>query len=331
MSRTGKLPLAVVLLMLFCTTAWGANVVAIKLSTTGMPPIMTAGIRNAAAGMLVALYIFMRKGTLFHRDKRFWHGVGLGGVFALNFLCLYLGTSLTDASRAVVLLYTQPLFVALRAHFLLRGDRLTPLKAVGLTLAFLGVAAVFMGRGAGSSGSLEGDLLMLSTAVVWALNTVYAKWALTEYDLAPRNALLYQLVFSAPLLLGAGWLLEGDRAWDLTASVVSAVGFQIVVVAAISYLVWFELIERHPASVLSSFLLLTPPLGVLAGWAVLGEHVDLFLALGLGLILGGLSLVSRTPPPGGSGSPLSPSVPQHGPPVRGLEMLVGELEPRSEG
>lgn len=306
-ARSTSLPLSAVALMVLASAIWGVNLVAIKVSSAGIPPILTATVRNGGAAVLVGAYIALRGGPLLHRDVRLLHGLGLAAVFAVNFLCVYVGTALTDASRAVVLLYTQPLFTALLAHFLLKGDRLNRMKSAGLALAFGGVAAVFLGRSAGGSGSLAGDALVLAGGFFWALNTVYAKWALHRYDIHPRSALLYQLALSAPLLLGASALLEAGDPVELDGLIIASVVFQLLVVATISYLVWFHLVERYPVSRLTSFLLLTPFLGVVAGWALLGEQIDAFLAVGLVLVLLGLYLVNvraaEPADPAGTGLP----------------------------
>lgn len=51
-----------------------------------------------------------------------------------------------------------------------------------------------------------------------------------------------------------------------------AFAYQAVVVAFASYLVWFWLLEHHPASSLAAFSFWTPLFGVLAAgscWAIL--------------------------------------------------------------
>ena len=49
---------------------------------------------------------------------------------------------------------------------------------------------------------------------------------------------------------------------------------QAVVVAFASYLAWFWLLRRYPASDLAPHLFWTPLFGVLAGWALLGDPLS---------------------------------------------------------
>jgi len=70
----------------------------------------------------------------------------IGLLFGLEFFFLYWSLVYTSVSRSLILLYTHPFWVALGAHFFLRGDKLTLSKLLGLILAFGGVIAVFQDR-----------------------------------------------------------------------------------------------------------------------------------------------------------------------------------------
>jgi drug/metabolite transporter (DMT)-like permease len=75
--------------------------------------------------------------------------------------------------------------------------------------------------------------------------------------------------------------------------VLAALGYQIVVVAFASYLIWFWLLQRYPASGLASFSFWTPIFGVVAGWLVLGDPLTGRLGVSAFLIALGIYLVNR--------------------------------------
>ena len=133
-------PRAVAAMLLLCA-AWGLNMVAMKVGTEGIPPVLQAGLRSAVAAPLILAWCRWR-GVEFvgwRRRALLLPGLAVGTVFAVEFVFLYAGLGLTTASRGVVFLYTAPFFVALGAHVLLPDDRLTPAKAGGLGVAFLGL------------------------------------------------------------------------------------------------------------------------------------------------------------------------------------------------
>ncbi len=295
------LPPRAVLAMLLLCGAWGFNMVAMRVGTEGIPPVLQAGLRSVVAAPLLLLWCRWR-GVAFgdwRRDGTLLPGLAVGAVFGLEFLFLYTGLGFTTASRAVVFLYTAPFFVALGVHFLLPDDRLTPAKAAGLGVAFLGLLLAFAEGLVAPPGeaSLLGDAMCLLAGALWAATTLMLK-ASRLRAAPPALSLLYQLVVSAPLLLLASVLLGEGFAVSPTPLVVAAFLYQAAGVAAVSYLVWFGLIARHSTSRLSAFSVLTPIFGVLAGVALLGESAGPLFGLAVALVATGLWLVNR---PGGDG------------------------------
>lgn len=290
------LPAGAVALMLLLTASWGLNMVAVKVGNDGIPPVLQAALRSVIAAALVWGWCRWRGVQL---DA--WRRPGLRGpslligvVFAVEFIALYVGLTLTTAARAVVFLYAAPFFVTLGVHWLLPDDRLTPTKAAGLGVAFAGLVLAFADRGgdAAFGDTLAGDLLALFAGMLWATVTVMAKT--TRLASAPPEwTLQTQLVVSAPLLLAAAPLLDRGQAFAPTPLTVAALLYQAVGVAFASYLVWYGLVARHPASRLAAFSVLAPLWGVAAGALLLGERVGPGFAAAVALVVAGLWLVNR--------------------------------------
>jgi len=76
---------------------------------------------------------------------------------------------------------------------------------------------------------------------------------------------------------------------------IASVAYQIVIVAFASYLAWFWLLARYPASELSAFSFLTPLFGMAAGGLVLGERIGAALMIAMALVAVGIYLVNRPP------------------------------------
>ena len=120
--------------------------VSIKVSNSGIPPILAATLRSVLASALLWAYARLKGERVLLERADLTYGLVLGVLFGFDFLFLYWGTVFTDASRAVIFLYTTPLWVALAAHFVLPHDRLNIQKGLGLLSAFLGLATVFGAR-----------------------------------------------------------------------------------------------------------------------------------------------------------------------------------------
>ncbi|KAB2850489.1 MAG: DMT family transporter [Hyphomicrobiaceae bacterium] len=213
-------------------------------------------------------------------------------LFGLEFVALYIGLNLTSASRGVVLLYVQPIVVALGVHFFDRGDRLTALKTIGLTAAFAGVGLAMLSRGAHSGGSFWGDFLCFASGVGWGLTVVVIK-AGPLATAAAERVLLYQLAGSIPVLaLFSIALGERLEAWP-AALPLSAFLFTTFVVSFASYLAYFWLLNRYQASRVAAFTFLVPVLGVAFGAMLLDEPLSALLLSSLALVAAGIYLVNR--------------------------------------
>jgi hypothetical protein len=69
--------------------------------------------------------------------------------------------------------------------------------------------------------------------------------------------------------------------------------FQAVFIVAFTYLLWFWLVRRYPASGLTSFTFLSPAHGVILGGLLLNEPLSMHIFMALALIAAGLFLVNR--------------------------------------
>ena len=281
------------MLVVICAV-WGGNMVSIKVSNQGLPAILAAFIRSVLAAFLLWAWVRMRGMRVALEGRDVVHGAVIGVLFGLDFLFFYWGLEFTHASRATICLYTHPFWTAIGAHFLLKDDRLTVTKSIGLVLAFFGVAALF-GSKSSDLGPLYwlGDIMLLVAALFWAATTLYLKKFLARPEINHRQTLFAQLFFSAPVLLLSWLIIEPHSPVTLTTPVIVALGYQTIIVAFVSYLVWFWLIHRYQVSILTAFTFLTPLFGVIASGLYLGEELPLLLWVGLGLVAVGIYLVNR--------------------------------------
>jgi drug/metabolite transporter (DMT)-like permease len=268
-------------LILTLTILWGVNYFAIKVTNWGLAPVFTAFLRSVIASVFGIGYCLIARQPLFHRDVRLFHGLVVGLLFGVEFVCIYLGLLYTNAARAAVLVYLAPFVVAAGAHLFLR-ERLNGVRTASLVLAFIGVCLVFAGKPLLHAESmLAGDLLEVAAAFLWAATTLYIKKYLAE-TVHPINTFIYQLLFSIPIIAVSTYLLE--PVWVTGAigkGVVLSLIYQSVIVAFASYLTWFKLIHTYPVGRLSVFTFLAPVFGVASGVVFLGEELTKGLVIGL--------------------------------------------------
>jgi drug/metabolite transporter (DMT)-like permease len=223
------------------------------------------------------------------------YGATIAVLFGLEFACVYWGLMFTTAARAVLFIYAAPFVVALGAHWLLPAERLHGTKVAGLLGAFAGVALAFAdGLRLPTWRELGGDVLELAGAVLWGATTLVIKTR--GAGVSPHRTLFYQLAGSALLLGALAWATGEAGITRLSVPLGLAVAYQTVVVAFASYLLWFWLLARYPASQMHAFTFWTPLFGLLAGRLLLGEPVTVALAAAMALVAAGIYLVNRPAP-----------------------------------
>lgn len=288
--RRDSIDAAAAAIMVGLTFSWGLNYVAAKISYAGFDPVFLSIARSVIGGLLVLAWCRWRGIALFRRDGTLVAGIVAGGFFGIEFLCLYVGLEHTTVVRNTLLVNTMPFWMLVGGHFLL-GERFTTRKLVGLLLAFAGLVAIFSDKLGGGGMTLTGDLLSLAAGVAWAATNIVIK----RSSLATASAeklLLYQLAGAA--VVGAFVLpFSGPAIRDFALEPTLALLFQAIYVVAFTYVLWFWLLRRYPASDLSSFTFLTPAFGVLCGGLFLGEPLTPRIFAALGLIAAGLIVVNR--------------------------------------
>ena len=275
-------------MMLMLTFSWGFNQVLIKVSTEGYSPIFLTFARSALAAVIVFAWCHFRGIRLFERDGTLVSGIVVGLLFGAEFALIFIGLDLTTAARGTLMINTMPFWVLLGAHFFL-GEKITTIRFCGVLLAFAGVALVFSDElSLPDASALTGDLICLVAGMFWGATTIVIK-ASRLATAKPEKTLLYQLVVSGLMVIPLGGPILREPGLLSTGSLL----VQAVFIVAFTYLLWFWLVRRYPASGLTSFTFLSPAYGVLLGGLLLNEPLSMNIFMALALIAAGLFLVNR--------------------------------------
>jgi drug/metabolite transporter (DMT)-like permease len=181
------------------------------------------------------------------------------------------------------------LTAALAAVFL--NERMTWRKLAGLLLGIGGVAFVVEHRLAGGVEHSVGIVFTIAALISLTAGTILFK------KLAPAGGLWIgngvQSLSAGLVTLRFAFTLEsvGDivPSWRLIASVV----YLALFVSIFANILWFHLLKVSSATAASSYHFMMPPLGMLFGWLLLGEHVALSDMIGIVPVAIGIYLVTR--------------------------------------
>lgn len=289
------LTLRPIVIMLSLAAIWGANMAFVKFALADLTPLFMCGLRSLVASICLYLWMRYRNERVFPNYLLVLHGLVVGLLFGGEFAAIYLALKYTTASSTYILLYTAPFFAAVGAHFCLTGDKLSLPKLIGMGLAFLGVSILFSQGTQTGNLNLKGDLFALLAGFLWGMTSLYVKKFLSGNAKATQ-VLFYQVFFSAPFLFGMSFVLETNYILGFSSLTFYSVVYQSIVVAFISYLCWFQLIDRYPISILHTFSFFTPVFGVIiSGILMLKEPLHMNTISALVLVSLG-TLISNRPP-----------------------------------
>ncbi len=279
------------LLVLLLCFLWGGLTPSLKLSLTGIPPLAVAGWRFLAGLMAIWIWCRLNGIRLYVPRKSHWPLFLYSLVFVAQISGVNLGTRLTTSNFAIILVNTSPLFVALLAHFLIPNDRLSLRKMMGLAVAFLGVAAIFLAS-APETDQLYGNVLVLTGGFLLGVIHVYGKFLLRR--LSAFQVVFWEFVYGISFFFPLSLLFESDETYQLSATVIGAVLYQGLVIAGFAFVTWVYLLQRYSASKLASFQFSIPVFGVFLGWMILNEPVTWRLGVGMLLVAAGIYAVSTS-------------------------------------
>jgi len=204
----------------------------------------------------------------------------------------FLALTLIPLAQVVAIEFTMPIWAAVLAVAFI-GERMNGLKWFAVVLGLVGVA-VIVRPGVGELDA--GQLIALASAVGFAIAIVLVK-SLTRTDAAVAISFWMLVMQSVIGIVPALWVWQWPPAetWGWM-GVVAFCG-------AYSHYCFARAMQHADATVVVPMDFLRVPLTALLGWLAYSERLDLFTALGVGLILAGNALNLVRPPGGGPRAP----------------------------
>jgi len=271
---------------------WGSTWLAIKVGLDFLPPFLFAGIRFAIASIFLGFLVVLLHAHI-PRDRPSWVVMLFLGVFqvTLVFGLVFWGEQYISSGLTAVLSATLPLFVVIFSHILITAEPITRRKAVGVVVAFAGVAVIFWPDLASAEGSvmqfsLLGSLAIVGSAASGAVGNVVAKKYASGID--PSANALIQSVVGAVTLSIASITTERGPVPELVPIMIAAVLYLGVVGSALAFVGWYWLLTKATATNSSLIFFVTPIVALVLGWLMLQERIGPISALGTFLILSGV-------------------------------------------
>lgn len=282
-------------LLIIATLSWGGNAVAGKLASTDWGPFTLTCIR----WFLVVLVLLPFAWRHMVQDKSLikkslWYFMFAGGVgMALFNLLMYLALNHTSAINVSIEQASMPVFIIL-ANFLVLSQRVTALQILGVVISIAGVLVtaskgdVFLIL---QEGFNKGDAIMLLGCFFYATYTFVLRWRpqvhwLTFMCLIAVGALIMSVPFALFEANQAGFAFPDKSAWLILLYIVIFPS----IISQLSFAKSVELIGGNRAGL---FINLVPVFGSVLAVLIIGEQFQVFHAVGMVLVIGGILLAER--------------------------------------
>lgn len=262
---------------------------ALKLYAEGMQTNSVLFYRFGLAWVIIAIVMLFRKESLKVTRQEFTALTGLGLLFIVSSLTLYLSFHYMAAGVASTILFTYPVMTAVIMAVFFR-ERITWTTVCALVLSGVGVALLYWSDNAGTLSTI-GVVLVLASALSYALyiilvnrsNLQMSSFKINFYVLfyCALGMVVYSLIAGLPLKLpqtATSWFYVD---W-------------LAIVPAIFALVLMVYAAKYVGSTATAILgALEPLTAVLIGIFVFNEPFTLNLAIGIILILGAVVIISK--------------------------------------
>jgi drug/metabolite transporter (DMT)-like permease len=282
-------------MVFFITALWAGNFIAVKLAIAEMPPLLAMGFRTVTAGLLMIPVFATARRTPEERASLradFWllAVLGIGGV-TLNQLFFTLAMERTSVAHGSLIISTTPISILLLAS-VMKQERLTARKILGMVLALSGVAFIQLTPEKAGGATLFGDLLAMCGSLTFAAFTVFGKQVTSRHKSITINAFAY---FGGALLLLpiVFWLAGGMDLAALSPRAWLAIAYMAVFPSVVCYVGYFHALNYISASRVAVFAYLQPAMATLMAVPLLGETISSSLVIGGCIALLGVAITQR--------------------------------------
>lgn len=265
---------------------WGYNWVVMKVGMSYAQPFVFAAMRT----FLGAVFMFILLPLLRRPLKP--QALGLTILFGLlqtgGFVGLIMwAVSIGGAGKVSVLSYTMPFWLLLLAWPILH-EKVRGLQWAAVAFAFAGLVAIL---GPWNLQGLQSSLLAVAAGFVWALSSVVVKIMRKKHDIDLLNLIAWQGLFgSIPLIIIAIYTTTEPVQW--TGTFIAVLLFNIIPANAVTWILWLYILHELPTGTAGLSSLAIPVVGVLSAWIQLGEQPGLAEAIGIGLIVVALAILT---------------------------------------
>lgn len=274
---------------------WGSAFAFIAVGVESLTPSLVAFGRLALGAILLTAFALHRGRVLPPLTDRRWLWFAALGLFgnALPFTLIAIGQQSVPSGVAGILMSMTPLAIIAAAHFVLPGERLSPVKTAGFLIGFSGVV-LLIGPSALEgvlSASFIGQALIFAATLAYATNAIlYQAGPETSPSVVAAASLICAAVLALPLAVFD--IATGQQAEAPSLASLASVAALGLLPTALAAMVYMAIARQVGAAFIAMVNYAVPVVAALIGF-FLGEAMGVRAWIALAVILAGVFIARR--------------------------------------
>ena len=292
-ARTPLLLVGVALAIVY--VVWGSTYLAIRIMVEEMPPLVSAGVRFLAAGLLVGGAVAVRRGpgrlAVTRRQ--------LLGCAQIGLLLVVMGQGLVTVAEdggapsgiTALLIAAVPLWVI--CYRVLSGERPAGRTVAGVATGFAGIVVLVVVNGLGGAFPTWTMAVVLVAGLSWAFGSWYQPRIRLPRD--PFVVAVYEMLIGGGVLTIIG-MARGERfdAAAYSAQSWAAWGYLVLFGSVLAFSAYIWLLQSTATSLAATYAYVNPLVAVCLGWLILAEPVTVQTLVGGVIVVLAVAVVVRT-------------------------------------
>ena len=270
---------------------WGSSYLFIKLAVDDFGTFTLVALRLLVGAILLWAVVRWTRQELPREPRIYGHLFVMGLVnIVIPFALITWAEQSVDSSLAAILTAPVPLFAIVIAPLFLHDEPIRVNGVVGLIVGFIGVVILTSRDLTMGDSDLSGEIALIGAAISYAIGAVYARRNMRGVH--PLIPAVFQVTFA--LLVSGAIALLTEHPWDARpdAEAIFSILWLGILGSGLAYLVVFRLFAAWGATRTTMVAYEIPVWGIILGFLVLAEPVDLRLLIGTAFVVGGVALVN---------------------------------------
>lgn len=273
---------------------WSTTPLAIQWSIATMTPITSVTLRMLISLAIITAIapIFGVRGLNIRRNWKLYLSSAIG--ICPSMPLVYIGAQYIPSGLVAVMFGLSPFLVGLLSGIIANERSMTRGRYFALTVALLGLGAIFLDGSDLGERAYLGILLLVAAVCFFAISSPLVKRYAGN---VPPVQQLWGSLSVACVMLCLVWLLfDRNLPGEFTNRSFWSLMYLAVIGSVVGFLGYFFLIQRISVNLVSLIPLLTPALALWLGYFLNGENISSRLVAGSALIVLGLALFNQFRP-----------------------------------